>query len=421
MNPEISSFADINRLLNSWSGATKRFSHGLEQMYELLDRLGNPQQRLRVVHVAGTSGKTSTAYYIAALLGASGKKVGLTVSPHIDEVNERVQINLRPMPEPEFCRRFAEYLQVVATCRLKPNYFELLMAFALWEFAAQKVDYAVIEVGIGGLLDSSNVFDDPQKVCVITDIGYDHTGILGDTLPEIAGQKAGIIQLHNAVFCNRQGEEVMTVIVEQSQKMQADLNIMTSSGLDEKFDFLPLFQRRNLGLSLAAAKFVAERDHLPDWDDEAIVKAAHTHVPARMETLSLGNKTLILDIAHNGQKLHSLLESVKDKHPGQAIAALIRMPAREPSMRRTTESLNQAVRGVQHIIMTSLAEEGDPQDDSFDQQRLVDVFHQSGYQSFEFIADPAAAFEVLRQRSEPILLVTGSTYLLNHIRPLLKQ
>src|SRR5690606_2438185 len=141
--------------------------------------------------------------------------------------------------EAEFCERFNKFLEVIKHCRVLPGYFEMWAAFAIWEFAARSVDYAVIETGIGGLLDSTNIFDDPKKVSVITDIGYDHTKILGRTLPEIARQKAGIIQLNNAVFCNRQDDEIIDVFSRQARQKQADLHVIRASGLDKEFDFLP--------------------------------------------------------------------------------------------------------------------------------------------------------------------------------------
>jgi dihydrofolate synthase/folylpolyglutamate synthase len=419
MHQNITSFADVYRELKARAAATKRFSHGLEHMHELLDVLDNPHKRLRVVHVAGTSGKTSTAYYVASLLKESGIKVGLTVSPHIVDVHERVQINLEPMPEAQFCRRLDEFLQLIKPCRVVPNYFELFIAFAFWKFAAQKLDYAVVEVGIGGLLDSTNVIDDPHKVCVITDIGYDHMRILGDTLPEIAEQKAGIIQLHNPVFCYEQGEQVMPAIRTRAAQKQADLHTFKSDGLGKEFDFLPLFQRRNFGLALRVARFVQQRDNLTQLSPDALLRAARVPIPGRMEEFVSGNKVVIVDIAHNVQKLHGLLQSVHAKYPNRPVAALVRMPASDRSIKRTTTSLREVTKGVRHIIFTSLAEAGDAPDKTFQPEALAQICRNAGFTSFEIISDPIDGFRALCNRPEPILLATGSTFLLNHVRPLL--
>jgi dihydrofolate synthase/folylpolyglutamate synthase len=415
MHDRITSFADVDRLLESRSDATKRHHYSLEHMHELLAHLGHPEKQLKVIHVAGTSGKTSTAYYAAALLKQAGMRVGLTVSPHVDRVNERVQIGMKPLPELEFCRDFAKFWELLKHTRVIPNYFETFAAFAMWEFAARNVDYAVIEVGMGGLLDSTNVFDDPGKVCVITDIGYDHMQILGETLPEITAQKAGIIKLNNTVFCNRQGEEVMEVIRSTAAQKRADLHVLGSHGEPAGLEFLPLFQRRNFGLSLAAVRYVLERSELPTLGGEAVLEAAHTPIPARMQEIKLGDKTLILDIAHNEQKLRALMESVRAKYPGQPVATLLSVPTRESSLPKAIDSVKQMAKGSAHLILTALtADEKSP-----GLKKLLETCRDAGYESFETVPNPKEAFEALRARPEPLLVATGSTYLLNRIRPLL--
>ncbi len=326
MMHKYNSFSDVHRLLDSWPLSVSHRPYNLEHMRELLDFLGNPEQKFKVVHVAGTSGKTSTAYYVAALLKAAGQKVGLTISPHIDEINERVQVDSVPLPEADFCQRFGEFIGIIEKCRVVPSYFELFVAFAFWEFAARQVTHVVVEVGVGGLSDSTNVFENPDKICIITDIGIDHTRVLGSTLPEIAEQKAGIIKLHNAVFCNRQSEEVMGVIRRQAEQKHADLHVLTRGERLAQYDFLPLFQKRNFGLSLAAVEYLLKRDGLHSLDDVAITQAAHTPIPGRMETMRFGHKVLVLDMSHNEQKVQALIDSVHAKYPRQAVAALVRMP-----------------------------------------------------------------------------------------------
>lgn len=413
MLQKILSFADVHQVLDTWPPSAKHHRYSLDHMFALLEHLGNPHKRLRVIHVAGTSGKTSTAYYIAALLQATGKRVGLTVSPHVDEVNERVQINLMPLPEAQFVPRFREFLELVAGTGVTPNYFELFIAFAFWEFAARKVDYAVVEVGIGGLLDSTNVFTSPDKVCVITDIGYDHMRVLGNTLPQIAEQKAGIIQLHNAVFCYQQGKSVHDAIAKAAQQKQADLHTLTSQDTGFDLGFLPLFEQRNFGLALAAATFVQERDGLRPFNPDTILQAAHTHIPARMELIQLGDKTLVLDAAHNPQKMAALVASLQDRFGNTPVAALFLLPpSKEPSP-RTRNTLTELANGAQHIMVTS-----DGEDAAFT-PIIAQTLRKDSAVTFEFVANPERAFAALRQRPEPVLLATGFR-LLNYVRPLLR-
>ncbi|HET6924268.1 MAG TPA: Mur ligase family protein, partial [Candidatus Saccharimonadales bacterium] len=313
---EVTTFAEAHAALRKYYQVPLNGPYTLDRMYRLLAAVGNPQDTLRAIHIAGTSGKTSTAYYAAALLQQTGAKVGLTVSPHVDEVNERVQLNLTPLPEAQFCAELTEFLALVEASDITPSYFECMIAFAYWEFARQQVDYAVVEVGLGGLLDGTNTIQRDDKVCVIADIGFDHTEVLGDTLEAIAAQKAGIIQPHNAVFVHPQDEAVMAVFQEACHAKVAELTVVPDT---LPFDslYLPSFQRRNLSLALAAVKYVLQRDGRNPLDDGQIETAARTHIPARMETVKSGGRTFILDGAHNAQKLATLFDDVERRFPGQ--------------------------------------------------------------------------------------------------------
>ena len=285
-----------------------------------MDYLGNPQNQLKVIHVAGTSGKTSTSYYAAALLAATGKKVGLTVSPHIAEINERVQINLLPMPEAEFCKELSEFLALIETSQINPSWFEFLIAFDYWEFAKQAADYAVVEVGLGGLLDGTNVIDRADKVCIITDIGLDHVRVLGHSLPEIAAQKAGIIQPRNVVFSYSQAANITDIIKNQAEQMQAELHLIVS------FSVLNADSRLHDGLQ--------ELSHLVDY-----------------------------------------------------------------------------------VITTEFGINQDVHQQSVDTEAVVQACRDIGMHGVEVVKEPIEALKTLLSRPENILLVTGSFYLLNPIRP----
>ena len=166
------------------------YKPGLETTLRLMAHVGNPHEQLRAVHVAGTNGKGSTCHLIAAVLQAAGLKVGLFTSPHLVSLTERIRINGVPMPENEvaaFVERNKAFLD-----ELQPSFFETMTAMAFEWFVQQKVDIAVVEVGLGGRLDSTNVLT--PLLSVITNIGFDHTEFLGNTLAQIAREKAGIIK-----------------------------------------------------------------------------------------------------------------------------------------------------------------------------------------------------------------------------------
>lgn len=412
-------FSQVREVLAQYVPKSRSMSapYTLDRMQRLVMALGNPQDKLRVIHVAGTSGKTSTAYYIAALLKAAGKRVGLTVSPHIDEVNERLQIDLEPLPEQAFCRVFTEFVELIKQTGIKPTYFELLVALAYWYFARQKVDYAVIEVGLGGLLDGTNVVNRADKVCVITDIGLDHTSVLGKTLGEITAQKAGIIHPHNAVFSYQQGGEVMAVIREVSRQQQAELHEVRSPSTDMLPTDLPLYQQRNWYLARHVFDHVAERDGLPTLSPTDLQKTTQTPIPARMELIKRAGHTLVIDGAHNGQKLAALGASLEEMFGDQKIAVLFNLV--QSSQLRLRTSLKALTAFADHLIITSFEAQQDFLRQSMNPRKVAEACRQLGFTDIEIVTNPPEAYQLLLKRPEPIRVVTGSFYLLNHIRPLI--
>lgn len=168
------------------------YKPGLDNTYRLMAHLGNPHERLRAVHVAGTNGKGSTSHLIAAALQAQGYKVGLFTSPHLVDFRERIRISGEMIPEEMVVQFVADHRAFLD--ELRPSFFETTMALAFWYFAQQQVDIAVVEVGLGGRLDSTNILT--PLLSVITNIGIDHTEFLGDTLTQIAAEKAGIMKPH---------------------------------------------------------------------------------------------------------------------------------------------------------------------------------------------------------------------------------
>lgn len=418
MSVEVHNFADVRRVLSGYMSEVRSPEHAytLERIINLMEILGNPQDTYRVVHVAGTSGKTSTAYYIAAMLWQAGKKVGLTVSPHIDEVNERVQINGIPLPERQYVKAFNKFLRKIDSANIKPTYFELLVAFAYWYFAEQRVDYAVVEVGLGGLLDGTNVMKRSDKVCVVTDIGYDHIEVLGRTLGEIAAQKAGIIGPHNKVFCYQQNDEVMAVIRDVSSQQQAELHEILPLGASHLPENLPLFQRRNWYLAYMVYQDIAATDGLSRLNENELANTTSTYIPARMEIVRYKGKTIILDGAHNAQKLETLAESVRKQFPHQSIAALVSFAKTKQS--RAQANLDVLDKLCDFMIFTSFAT-AEQERVSITLLKLAEKAQQLDDNKWEIIDSPAEAFQQLLKRPEKVLLVTGSFFLLNHIRPIL--
>jgi dihydrofolate synthase/folylpolyglutamate synthase len=396
----------------------KRFAYTTEHIQEFMRHIDDPQDKPKAIHVAGTSGKTSTAYYAASLLKQAGKKVGLLVSPHAETINERVQINLEPLPEKEFCSEFAIFLGMVQKSGITLTSAEIMYAFAYWEFVRHQVEYIVVETGMGGLLDATNVITREDKICVIADVGLDHTNVLGSTLQEITGHKAGIIHPHNTVFCHMQGNEVIDEIREACRRNQADLHILGKSAQPEQIDApLPLIQKRNFSLALAAVQFALARND-ETLTNEHINVAARIQIPGRLEMFTLGNKTLVLDGAHNPQKLFALRQSIEAYFPGKPVAALFGLVGGRG--RILEELIAELAPFVGRAIVTSLPPSRSAHAGR-DPEEVAAACKAAGLQSVIAIADREKALQTLLARPEPVLLITGSFYLIESLRPIIRR
>lgn len=286
-----------------------------ERTLQLSHHVGSPHERLSVVHVAGTSGKTSTSYFIRELIERSGKKTGLTVSPHMQSITERVQVSGKPLDEQVFYDYLVEFLERIEDMSFKPSYFELMIVFALWVFTREGVEYAVLETGLGGLHDSTNICRKDDKICVITDIGYDHMNVLGTTLEGIATQKAGIIAKNNLVFMYAQSNEVMRAVKRSVDGAQARLNVVKEDAYVSDYVFTAEYQKRNWNLAYGVVSALANRDEFALPNSVSVAESTTTPVPGRMEKLVVGSTTYILDGAHNEQKMTTFWDSFSKLHP----------------------------------------------------------------------------------------------------------
>ncbi|WP_345953198.1 folylpolyglutamate synthase/dihydrofolate synthase family protein [Mucilaginibacter sp. PAMB04168] len=198
---------------------TSAFKKDLTNTIALCDRLGNPQHQFKSVHVAGTNGKGSTSHILAAVLQTAGYKTGLYTSPHLKDFRERIRINGQMISEDEVVDFVAKHRTDFE--EIEPSFFEMTVALAFDAFARHEVDIAVIEVGLGGRLDSTNIIT--PLLSIITNIGWDHMNMLGNTLPEIAAEKAGIIKPGIPVIIGEHQPEVAQVFIEKAQKAGAEL------------------------------------------------------------------------------------------------------------------------------------------------------------------------------------------------------
>lgn len=285
----------------------------LDNMFFALSKLNNPQDKLKVFHVAGTNGKGSVCAYLSSVLEEAGYKVGLFISPFITEFCERISINGEYIPKPELARLCERIKKTNAQlCE-----FEFITAVGLCYFAEQKVDYAVIEVGLGGRLDATNVFK--SSVPVITHIGLDHTAILGNTLDKIAKEKCGIIKGETAVVSPFQESEVINFTRNYVKNPvipdMRDFKVLSSDLSGNRFEFRnEIYETRLIGeyqAENAVTALTAIDLSGIEIPKEALKRGIkNAYIPARSEIIS-ENPLMILDGAHNPLAAKALAAEIK--------------------------------------------------------------------------------------------------------------
>lgn len=319
---------------------------GLERIRELLERLGRPQDRLKFVHVAGTNGKGSICAYLASILSAAGHRTGMFTSPYIERFEERIRVD-GAMISPDELRDVTLAVREHAEAMAEetgdhPTEFELMTAVALEHFARCGCDIVVLEVGLGGRLDSTNVIDAPEA-CVIARIGLDHTALLGNTLAAIAGEKAGIIKEGSAVVSWPQEPEAMAVIEHAAAEHGCELRMPDFAQLEEgavkwedgaspfrpfsykewadlRMGILGSYQPQNATVALEAVDVLRGRGwRIPDEAVRAGV--AQTRWPGRFEIVEGGSSpdgfAIVVDGGHNPQGARALADSLAEVFPGR--------------------------------------------------------------------------------------------------------
>lgn len=288
---------------------------GLERITELLKLLGDPQLKLKVIHVTGTNGKGSTCAMIASILKEAGYSVGLYTSPHLVKLNERFKINGRDIGNPDLAAGVKAVRLAADKLTEKPTVFEVLTAVAFWYFAKKKVDYAVIEVGMGGRLDATNVIY--PLVAVITNIELEHTAVLGKTLAKIAVEKAAIIKPGVPVVTAEKKEEVLSVLRFQAEKNQSLLVQVGSEGEGFTTSLLGEHQKLNAACAVAAVRLAGI-----EADKKTIIAGLKKAVwPGRFQVVSR-NPLTILDGAHNPAGIRALVATLRREFPGKKFTFL---------------------------------------------------------------------------------------------------
>jgi len=308
--------------------------YSLRHVEELLNRIGNPQLTAKTIHIAGTKGKGSVASMIAQVLSSSGYKTGLYISPHFHTLRERISVDGSLISEAEFAAAMAEVKPFIESMKQdtsfrQPTYFEVLTVLAFAYFKKKRVDFQVLEVGLGGRLDATNVAK--PVVCIITPISLDHTQILGDSLEEIAREKAGIIKPGCWVVISPQPEEAASVITEICRdkkakvvqvgkditwyKTSGDLHYQSVviEGRTSKYQVnIPLlgdFQLENAANAVAALEILASEGFAISIVD-IVQGLAQVKWPGRFQIVQQ-HPTVLVDSAHNVASIKRLVNNIK--------------------------------------------------------------------------------------------------------------
>ncbi len=303
---------------------------GLEHTVKLLDEIGNPHKKLKLVHIAGTNGKGSTCSILAKILINHGFKVGLYTSPHLKKFNERIQINNCQISDDYIASFFKKNRAKIN--KIEATFFETTTAMAFNYFNDQAVDYAVIETGLGGRLDATNVI--LPKVCGITSISLDHTEILGNTIEKISIEKAGIIKQNVPTLTFEQKTSVLEVLKKEADRKNSNLDIITNSkidiiksdengtlftysDLDFELSLIGKHQVKNCVLAINLAKKL-----LGGLFNSSKVKKSikTTKWPGRLEQLK--NNNMYYDVAHNFESIKAMIKTISNTHNNKKVIGL---------------------------------------------------------------------------------------------------
>ncbi len=404
-----------------------------------MGRLGNPQNRLKVIHVVGTSGKGSTAYLLSILLRSHRLTVGLNVKPHVTDIRERFQINNSFISEQEFVRRVNSLLPIYeemdGSKNGPPSYYEMTVALAFLTFLDHNVDYSIIETGMGGQYDATNIISNPNKLVLYTKIGFDHVKFLGNTLSKIAFEKARVIKKNNHTIAIWQGPRVRKVVEDIAKEESATLNFIqpkihiknihvtpvstffdfSYNGYDLKNVELGLHgkhQAENATLALAGLVYLSKRDGFILHEEKIRDALKRAHFAARCEKIVIGNKTVVVDGAHNPQKMRALVDDIQKMFPGKKFTFLIGFKEGKDSR----NMLKILLPFAKHIVVTDFfTDEQDWRIRSDTPQKLGKILVSLNFKNFTAVPDPQKALKYLFVHTQSPYVITGSLYLIGKI------
>lgn len=386
----------------------------LSYIRRILKQLNNPQDNVKTIHVTGTNGKGSTSYYLSNLLQKAGQKTGLFVSPYIYEFNERIQLNGKNISNNDLIKIANEIETAIEILKKDdPNFslvtFEYEVALAFQFFAQEKCDYAVIEVGIGGEHDKTNVII--PEVSVITTIGLDHEKIIGPTLKDIAEEKSGVIKSNKPVVLGNVPQNVLEILLNKAQsensksfllgrdfqiKIMPDVIEYQDSKNLYNFALRPLVEAYDIGVAVQAIQLLQL-----DLDRKKIEEAINkTRIPGRYDVIQTSPE-IIVDGAHNLQAMENLLNLVRKKKKGQIYVLLGMM--KDKDLGPVTKLFKD-----EKVTLTRI---------DYPRAARLEDFPKEAQKEFEYKENFEEAYTSLKNKlqADDMLLVTGSFYLVGAV------
>ncbi|MCC0709215.1 bifunctional folylpolyglutamate synthase/dihydrofolate synthase [Clostridioides sp. ES-S-0190-01] len=411
---------------------------GLENIGKLLELLGNPQETLNIIHVAGTNGKGSVCSFISNILRESGYKVGLYTSPYLETFTERIRVNGENIPQEDVARIIGlikEKIEVmVSQGYAYPTEFEVVTAMAFYYYSEQKLDFVALEVGLGGRYDATNIIT-KSLVSVITSISLDHTGILGDTIEKIAYEKAGIIKENGIVLVYDQTDEAKDVIKSVCKEKNAkyievnfdDINIKKSNINSQIYDcnimgetyknleimLIGEHQINNSILAMSVLKYLKDIKKLDNISEESIRKGLiTTKWPGRIEKIK-ESPIFIIDGAHNEDGAKSLAKALDKHFKDKKLTLLIGMLE------------DKDIDGVLDILMPKFSKvvtttPNNPRAINSDILKEKILKYVSDVTSKHEIED-AVNYTLETSNKDDIIISAGSLYMIGTVRTLVKK
>jgi len=403
---------DFLNSLGQWTG---NVAGELRPPFGLFKALGNPQDAIKTIHIAGTNGKGSVVSFMGAMLGADGMRVGQFFSPHLSSVCERCVVDGLPVSADEFDAALLEVKRACEQREIEASYFEATCAASFLCFAKRQVDIAVAEVGLGGRFDATNVITKPE-VSIITRIALDHTHILGDTLAKVAFEKAGIIKPRVPVVSGPQSEEALEVVRERASELSAPLvevgaDYLVEGGFSMEESLAGVHQRENAAIAAQAAELLG----LSKASIQQGIERARW--PGRLERVSFGDTELLLDAAHNPLGIEKLLDFIQDMQ----VAAFVLAFRSSKDWKQMLEQFVRFCSTVQtnpEFVLTEASSFAAPVNEL--QAELMELLSIHKLDSNVAICGTVQKVpsELKRFSSRGLVVCAGSIYMIGELRPL---